>query len=379
MKKFAWILLFPFVTVAQNVKKAKPAVIAPSKNKGLVITGNLAGIADTATISLITADDKAKVLAKAKPVKGKFSLTAVLPMANIYLLSVSTPQAVIPLFVAGNEKLSVEGALNNPASIMYKGSATQNDFINYTTAMQPLMQQSNELNQYAAAKGVTDSLKTEFEKVRTQIINNANQFINQKPASLVSAFVLLIIQRFTPSAEYMVQQYNKLAEPVRQSFYGKLVGNAVAGASQQQGADNIAVGSMAADFSQTDTSGAIVNLSSFKGKYVLVDFWASWCRPCRQENPNVVNNFNRFKDKNFTVLGVSLDRAKEPWLQAIKDDSLSWTHVSDLKFWSNAVAQQYGISSIPQNLLIGPDGKIVAKNLRGADLENTLCKFLGCN
>jgi thiol-disulfide isomerase/thioredoxin len=104
----------------------------------------------------------------------------------------------------------------------------------------------------------------------------------------------------------------------------------------------------------------------------LIDFWASWCRPCRDENPNVVAAFEKFKSKNFTVLGVSLDRSKEPWIKAIADDRLTWTHVSDLKFWNNEVAQMYRISSIPQNLLLGPDGKIIAKNLRGPELHRQL-------
>jgi peroxiredoxin len=140
-----------------------------------------------------------------------------------------------------------------------------------------------------------------------------------------------------------------------------------------------AVGSDAIEFTQNDEKGNPVSLSQFRGKYVLVDFWASWCKPCRLENPNVVKTFNRFKNKNFTVLGVSLDQAKEPWLKAIDLDKLTWTHVSDLQFWNNAVAQLYHVQSIPQNFLVDPAGKIVAKDLRGEDLDRKLCELLGCS
>ena len=130
------------------------------------------------------------------------------------------------------------------------------------------------------------------------------------------------------------------------------------------------------DFTQNDTLGNPVSLSSFKGKYVLVDFWASWCGPCRRENPNVVKTFNAYKDKPFTILSVSLDQpnAKDKWIKAIHDDNLTWTHVSDLQFWNNAVAKQYGIQAIPQNLLLDPQGKIIAKNLRSETLSEKLAE-----
>jgi peroxiredoxin len=132
----------------------------------------------------------------------------------------------------------------------------------------------------------------------------------------------------------------------------------------------------APEFSQPDINGQPVSLSSFRGKYVLLDFWASWCRPCREENPNVVAAYNQFKDKNFTVFGVSLDENKEAWQKAIDKDGLTWTHASDLQFWNNAAATLYGVQSIPANFLIDPQGNIIAQDLRGEELVKTLEKHL---
>jgi peroxiredoxin len=136
------------------------------------------------------------------------------------------------------------------------------------------------------------------------------------------------------------------------------------------------VGKEAPDFELPDVNGKVMSLKSLRGKFVLVDFWASWCKPCRNENPNVVSAYQQFKDKNFTILGVSLDKEKEGWVKAIADDQLTWSHVSDLKFWDSKVVPLYGIEGIPFNVLLDPEGKVIAKDLRGSELHAKLNEVL---
>lgn len=136
--------------------------------------------------------------------------------------------------------------------------------------------------------------------------------------------------------------------------------------------ENVQIGKTAPEFSLPDTAGVSVSLSDFRGKYVLLDFWASWCPPCRRENPNVVKAFNEYKDKNFTIIGISLDKDKSKWLKAIADDNLTWTHLSDLKYWDSEIPALYGVRGIPANVLLDPDGVIIAKNITGEDLHQKL-------
>lgn len=147
--------------------------------------------------------------------------------------------------------------------------------------------------------------------------------------------------------------------------------------TQLQQAAAFVVGGEAPDFTQNTPEGEPVSLSDLRGKVVLVDFWASWCGPCRRENPNVVRMYNKYKDKGFEILGVSLDNNKERWMNAIEADGLTWPHISDLKGWSNTAAQKYGVTSIPQTVLLDKDGKIIARNLRGSRLEAKLAEIFG--
>jgi peroxiredoxin len=224
-----------------------------------------------------------------------------------------------------------------------------------------------------------DSLLAEKSQALMQrqqaLENNILHFADTTASPACAVFALSMLQnqnellRAKPIIDRMLTRFphNRLVKDLAAAY--QLV-------AEQASSAPLSVGSIAPDISLPDTSGHILSLHNFRGKYVLVDFWASWCAPCRQENPYVVQAYQKFKDKNFTVFSVSLDSKKENWLKAIHDDHLDWNHVSDLKGWNSSAADLYHVEAIPANFLLDPQGKIIAENLIGPSLEDTLRKIL---
>jgi peroxiredoxin len=197
-------------------------------------------------------------------------------------------------------------------------------------------------------------------------------YIRSHPNSFLSLYLLSGMVSSRPAHMVLIPMLNAFSAEVKNSETAKRLHKML------QDMSLIEVGAKAPEFTINNTEGKPVSLSSFRGKYVLIDFWASWCIPCRKENPNVRAAYQKFKDKNFTVLGISLDKTdgKEAWLKAIRDDQLDWTQLSELKDFNGAVVKLYDVSSIPRNVLVSPQGIILAKNLRGEALQNWLTKLI---
>jgi peroxiredoxin len=347
-----------------------PVAAIAQADKGFTIKGNITGIKDSTLVFL--ANSNGNPVSQTYVTNGTFQLIGKVESEDVYQLNFIGHQDTYEIFM-GNDNINLTGKATAIKALIVSGKSAAQDYQLYQKRFNPLKERLNKnvtlANQTQDAKK-RDSLVAIVNKTVADIQSQIDLFIKEKPASPVSAFILYITNQLNNDPELLQQRFDLLTDDAKKNMYGNAISEMVEASSFGS------IGSSAPDFVQNNEEGKPVSLSSFKGKYVLIDFWASWCGPCRRENPNVVAAYNAFKNRNFTILGVSLDQDKQKWLDAIKTDNLNWTQVSDLAYWNNAAAKKYKVSSIPQNYLLDPNGKIIAKNLRGEELHRVLAQTL---
>ena len=340
------------------------------------IRGNISGIGSTkAKLDAVVFGQA--VSFDAPVTAGKFEFSINQPSPTAYTLYIpEKPNAGSVTLFCDHGTLDLTSATGSLESSSVSGSQSHQEWQLYNRSVGPIDKQMREVSDHfdaLAAAGTLapaeDSLRMLYGDLSRKKTSTIRNWILGNPGSYVAPFVIALNYLNDPNVDILQPLYEPLSPEVKGSYYGKSVGDVVTRMASTR------IGNIAPAFEQNDTNGNPLSLGSFRGRYVLLDFWASWCGPCRQENPNLVRTYEKFKDK-MVILGISLDNKKEPWLKAIQDDNLNWPQVSDLKGWANSVAGQYGVKSIPANFLLDPEGRIIAKGLRGPQLEQKLTELL---
>jgi peroxiredoxin len=279
-------------------------------------------------------------------------------------------------FFIENSEITITGSLDSLYNAEIKGSKTQDEYQTFVDSNKPLSEKySKNYMEYQAASEAGDTAKVSeleklFESIQDEMTNLQKDFVRNNPASYVTPSILVNLS-YSMEPDEIETTINSLDTSV--AALPQIVSLKERAALMK----TVAVGQKAPDFTMNDVDGNPVTLSSKLGsKLLLVDFWAAWCGPCRQENPNIVKVYKEFNKKGFDVFGVSLDQNKEDWVKAIADDKLTWSHVSDLQYWSNSAAKLYAVNSIPASFLLDETGTIIARNLRGEDLYNKVKELL---
>lgn len=363
--------------------------------KPFVLKGTLSAFKPEAEVFISWISKGEKYRASTQIKDGKFEFKGVLmeesAMASLFM---AVPDSEIDpdggdfanldgkylLLVPGETLLSGTKRLE---TAVLSGGGPQDDFALLERLKKPTLVRASavglklQLKDKPEGKSLTPDSITYLNKIGDSLMLDAirieNKFIEQHPASIVS--LELIRQRLSTDDErggvLPEVLMNKLSMKLKYSPTGKEMLAKIAKVR------TFAIGKPAYNFTIPDTSGAMVSLSSYKGKYVLVDFWASWCSPCRAENPNLLTAYNKFKHKNFDIVAVSIDENRKKWIDAIHEDKMPWKQLSDLKAMKGDAAIVYGIKSIPMNFLLDPSGIIVAKNIRGSELDKKLTEIFG--